>query len=718
MSEIVTLSRRDMIAASLAGAVFALGVRSSDVLAAAAKPGPDAPATQVQPLMSFYADGRAEIVALLPDMGQGVYTTLPLILAEELDIDWAKVSIRLFESGMATPPVGDAGMLIAASSRSVRAWYTPLRECGARARAMIVAAAAQRWKVPAADCRTELGWVIHPRGRKRLSYGELAAAAAAQVPPGDVVLKGEADFRLIGKTSDRRDVMDKTTGKTLFASDITLPGMLYASVAQPPFGGAALLGYDRDAALALPRVRNLFVIDDATLVAVAEDSWSAMRALEAAAPRFEDKADGPSSQAYADALSRGVKAKGREWGVKGQSAGVAVVPAGKPIEATYTLPYLAHATMEPMSCAAWFRGDSCELWAPTQAVFAARAVAAKAAGLAEDAVLVRQTFLGGGFGRRSESDFVRQAVLISRAVKGPIRLQWSRAEDMKHDYYRPAYAMRCTGAAGAGGVTDYRVTTAGPSILRGRMAIFSGPKAPIDPTTQNGLLPGFYNLPNSGAQWVEVPSAIPTSYWRSVAHSQNVFAAECFIDELAHAAGADPMDFRQSLITDDRMMAVVAKLRSLSDWDTPPPAGRARGIGLVFCYDSYAGQVVEVSVENGDVRVHRVTSVVDCGVAVQPANVVAQIEGGAIFGISAGLYGDITVDRGVVAQSSFGDYRVLTLSETPAMRTHVMSTSHAPGGVGETGTPACAPALANALFALTGRRLRDLPLARAFAPAT
>jgi len=580
---------------------------------------------------------------------------------------------------------------------------------------MIVAAAAARWKVAPADCRTERGWVIHPKGRKRLAYGELATAAAAIVPPKDVALKADADFTLIGKTAARRDVADKATGKAMFASDIKLPGMLYASVTQGPFGGGALKSFDQKAAAALPRVKGLFVIEGNTLVAVAEDSWSAMRALEVAAPVFEDRPDAPSSAGYVAALASGLKAKGREWGVKGAPAGTG---GGKPIAATYTLPYLAHATMEPMSCAAWFKGDACEVWAPTQAVFAARAVAAKAAGLAEDAVLVRQTFLGGGFGRRSESDFVRQAVLISKEVKGPIRLQWSRAEDMKHDYYRPAYAMHCTGAASTGAVADYRVTTAGPSILRGRMPVFSGPKAPIDPTAQNGLLPSFYDLPNSGAAWVEVPSAIPTSYWRSVAHSQNVFAAECFIDELAHAAGQDPLAFREALITDDRMKAVIAKLRTLSDWEAPLPEGRARGVALVFCYDSYAGQVFEVSADDGDVRVHKMTSVVDCGVAVQPDNVVAQIEGGAVFGISAALYGEIDVDKGVVSQSSYGDYRVLLLADTPAMTTHVMASAAAPGGVGETGTPACAPGLSNALFALTGRRVRDLPLAKAFAPAS
>jgi isoquinoline 1-oxidoreductase beta subunit len=710
MSDIVDLSRREMIAASLATSVLVVGVRS----AVASTAGAGGLAVPVQPLVSLLADGRVEIVAPLAEMGQGVFTALPLILAEELDVTWEMVTVRMFDSRMALPPISDPGMLIAASSRSVRSWYKPLRECGARVRAMIVAAAAARWQVPAGQCRTAQGRVIHPDGRRSLGYGELVAEAARQTAPVQVALKPEGEFRLIGKVAGRRDVAAKTTGTALFASDIKLPGMQYASVAQAPFG-AKLASFDEAAALALPRVKRVFAIDGTTLVAVAEDSWSAMRALEAAAPVFAGEGALPGGAEYAAALRQGLAGVGREWGVKGMPGGSG---KGQRIEAVYTLPYLAHAPMEPMSCAAWFKGDACEVWAPTQAVFAARAVAVKAAGLPESAVTIHQTFLGGGFGRRSESDFVRQAVLISKEIKGPVRLQWSRAEDMKHDYYRPAYAMHCSGAADKDVIDDFRMTIAGPSILRGRVPFFSGPKAPIDPTAQNGLMPEFYNLPNTGARWIEVPSAAPISYWRSVANSQNAFAAECFIDELAHAAGADPLGFRQKLIVDARMMAVAAKLRELSDWDKLAVAGRARGVALVSCYDSYAGQVVEISAGNGEIRVHKLTSVVDCGIAIQPRNVVAQIEGGAIFGMTAALHGEINFEQGVVSQSSFGDYRVMLLGETPAMTTFVMPSAAAPGGVGETGTPGCAPALANALFALTGKRIRDLPLNKALASAS
>jgi isoquinoline 1-oxidoreductase beta subunit len=707
MSEIGALSRRELMTGALAGAAFAMGVRPA--LAA----GVEAGAVPVQPLLSIYPDGRIRITALLAEMGQGISTSMPLIMADELDADWSLVEIIAFDSSMAAPPAKDPGMLIAASSRSTRAWFMPLRELAARARAMLVAAAAEQWKAKPEDCRTDKGFVVHPDGKTRLSYGALAGRAAQLPTPTEVRLKSPGEFRLIGKVADRRDVPSKCTGEAIYASDVKLPNMLFASVAQGPLGEKELVGYDEKAALAIPRMRQIFTIEGTTLVAVAEDSWSAMRGLEAAAPQYRLAQADVGSDSYRSALEAALGREGRTWAVKGPPP---ADPQLKRIEADYHLPFLAHATMEPMSCAAWHKGETCEVWAPTQAVFAARKAAAAAVGLPESAVIIRQTLLGGGFGRRSESDFVRQAAAISKQAKVPIRLVWSRPEDMQHDYYRSAYAMRCRGAVDARGkIADYQVTIAGPSILRGRVPQFSKPDGPIDPTAQNGLVPEHYELPSTGASFVEVLPPIAIGYWRSVAHSQNVFAAESFIDELAHAAGADPFDFRERMLTNARMAAVMAKLRSLSDWGKPMPKGRARGVAVVACYESFFGQVIELSLENGEVRLHRVTNVVDCGLAVQPDNVVAQIEGGAIFGLSAALYGEITFEKGVPGQSSFADYRVLTLAESPRMTTFIIPSDKAPGGVGETGTPTAAPAAANALFALTGKRLRNLPLAKALA---
>ncbi|MFC0204602.1 xanthine dehydrogenase family protein molybdopterin-binding subunit [Novosphingobium soli] len=709
------LSRRTALGGAFGGAftlAFPRGVAQALAGEAPVRSAEAAAGVELQPLITVLPDGRIRIAALLAEMGQGVSTAMPLILADELDADWDRVEIVPIDSTMRIPTPHDPGMLIAASSRSIRSWFSPLREVAARGRLQLAAAAAAQWGVAPGECRTARGRVIHPDGRTSLDYGALAAAAAQVALPGPVALKSPDQFTLIGKVGGRRDVPGKVTGAAIYASDVKLPGLLHASVAQGPFGAVAIASYQRAAALADPRVRDLFVIDGTTLVALAQDTWSAMKALDAAAPVFDTgPTSAPSSAAYKAALIEALDGQGRAFAVTGE----APAPNGLTVvEADYTVAFLAHATMEPMSCTAWFHEGRLEVWAPTQAVFRALDVAAQASGLAKEAVVIHQTLLGGGFGRRSEQDFVAQAVQIAMRARAPVRLQWSRAEDTKRDYYRSAYAMRCKGAVdSAGAIADYGVTIAGPSILRTRMALFDGPKAPIDPTAQNGLVPEFYRLPATRAAWVEVRPPVPVGYWRSVAHSQNLFPAESFIDELAHAAGKDPFDFRQAHVTDPRMAAVMTKLRSLSEWDGPLPPGRARGVAVVACYESYFGQVIELSVSDGEVHVHRATSVIDCGLAVQPDNIVAQVEGGTIFGLSAALYGEIEIEDGVTQQSSFSDYRVLLLPETPQMRTHVMPSTAAPGGVGETGTPCAMPATANALFALTGKRLRSLPLHKA-----
>lgn len=706
--EFVSLSRREILAASLFGATFALAMKVPSVVA-----GTPGAATQIQPLLAILPSGRVQITALLADMGQGVYTSLPLILAEELDIAWSQVDILMFNSTMNVPAAKDPGMFIAASSRSVRSWFTPLRECAARARAMLLNAAERRWALEPGHCTTAQGFVIHPDGRQKLSYAELAPEAARLAVPLTVTLKRAADYRLIGKIKDRRDVPAKCTGAALYASDVKLPGLKFASVTQGPITGGKLVKYDEQAALTLPRVDSVFVIDDNTLVAVAEDTWSAMRALEAAAPEYELAANTDlDGSRHRRNLQAALALPGRTFDV---NADAPISATAKKISVRYELPFLAHATMEPMSCAAWHKGDTCEVWAPTQAVFRARAAAAKAVGLPEADVVVHQTLLGGGFGRRSESDFVHQAALISKKINAPVRLFWSRQEDMQRDFYRPAYAFQFDGELSASGdITRYAAKISGASLMRTRIPVFNSPHAPIDPTVRSQLVPSIYKLGRTHAAWSEVQPPVPVGYWRSVAHSQNTFAAESFIDELAHAAGIDPFRFRRDRLTDPRMAAVADKLAELSNWSAPLPSGHGRGIALVACYDSYFGQVIQASVDDGEVRIHHITNVIDCGLAVQPDNVVAQVEGGVVFGLSAALYGKVNLADGRVSETSFGDYRVLTLPETPPMTTFILRSDNAPGGVGETSTPTCGPALLNALHAATGRRIRHLPVADAF----
>jgi isoquinoline 1-oxidoreductase beta subunit len=705
MTSQLRLSRRAALSAAVAGA-FSLAIPPA--LAAAMALSEGQAAVDLQPLITILPDGRIRIVSLMAEMGQGVSTSLPMILADELDADWSRVEIVPLDSATRVP-TDHTAMLVTSDSHSMRAWFGPLRTIAARARMQLTAAAAARWGVAPVECRTAAGKVIHPNGKTALDYGALAADAAKSEAPHDVTLKSLDAFTLIGKRADRRDVPEKVTGAATYASDVKLPGLLHASVAQGPYGAAALKSHDRAAAIADPRVKDLFVIDETTLVAVALDTWSAMKALEAAHPVWDTgPSPAPSTVPYKAALTEGLGHEGRTFAIQGTAR---TNPSGHTLEADYMVSFLAHATMEPMSCTAWLHDGKLEMWAPTQAVFRALNVAATACGLPKEEVMVHQTLLGGGFGRRSESDFIAQAAQIAMRVKAPVRLQWSREEDMKRDYYRSAYAMRCKGAVdGLGKITDYDVKIAGPSILRTRVPLFDSPKAPIDPTVQNGLVPTFYTLPNTRASWVEVRPPIPIGYWRSVAQSQNSFAAESFMDELAHRAGRDPFDFRQAHLSDPRMNAVMSKLREMSHWDAPRIKGRARGVAIVACYGSFFGQVLEVSVPDGEIRIHRATNVIDCGLAIQPDNVVAQIEGGTVFGLSAALHGDIVVENGITRQSSFTDYRVLLLSETPEMTTHVIPSQAEPGGVGETGTPCAAPALANALFALTGKRLRSLPL--------
>ncbi len=704
----IALTRRSVLAGGVAAA-FTLAIPPS-IAASLARPDAAGEPLELQPLISIFPDGRIEIVSVMAEMGQGVFTALPLILADEMDADWDRVEIVNLDTTRAVPAPRDSKLFVTADSHSTRGWYTPLRKVAATARAKLAAAAAAQWGVSPSDCRTHAGEVIHPDGEARLGYGTLAAAAAAAMP-NKVTLKTPDQFTLIGKVRDRRDVPAKCTGAALYASDIKLPGLLHCSVSQGPYGAEALLSFDDKTARADPRVRDMFVIDGTTLVAVALDTWSAMKALEVAAPKYRMvDSPAPSSTAYKAALKTATAQPGRAFSVAGTPPAVAAA-GDRTVDADYMVAFLAHATMEPMSCTAWFHDGTLELWAPTQVIYRAAATAVAVSGLPDESVVLHQTLLGGGFGRRSENDFIAQATAIAMRVKAPIRLQWSRTEDTRRDYYRSAYAMRCKGSVNAeGAVTEYGVTISGPSLLRPRVALFDSPKAPIDPTVRNGLVPAFYNLPNTHAAWVEVRPPIPIGFWRSVANSQNAFAAESFIDELAHAAGKDPFDFRQALVTDERMSAVLTKLRTLSDWDSPLAPGRARGLAIVACYESYIGQVLELSVTDNDIRVHRATNVIDCGIAVQPSNIVAQIEGGTIFGLSAALYGDITFENGVTQQSSFTDYRVLLLGEAPTATTFIMPSDAAPGGVGETGVPCAAPASANALFALTGKRLRTLPL--------
>lgn len=709
MSGIASIDRRRFLALTgVAAGAFALGVSAADAASTGAALFPTL-------MVSIRADGAVLIVGPAAEMGQGVATSLPLILAEELDADWAKVEVVGFSTNIATPQVPPTAF-ITSDSQSTRLWFDPMRRCGAAARQMLVSVAARRWGVSPHQCETAAGKVLHPDGRKSLDYGALAAEASREPIPTELTFKSPDQYRLIGYDGVRSDVPDKTQGKAAYAIDIRLPGMLFASVRHGSFAGAELKSFDEAAIRANPRVKGVYRVNrGADLAVVATDSWSAMQALEAADPVFALKPGATAdSAAYAASLipaldKPGAKAKFETGAPAGPGE------AGEAMAATYEVPFLAHATMEPMSCAVRFTDDGCEIWAGSQAPLRSRDLVAAAHKLAPEKVILHRTFLGGGFGRRSEADFILEAADIAKQAGVPICMIWSRTEDMSRDFYRPAFAIRHEARlAPDGKIVEWRGKIAGPSLLKRTMGRPMPGGAP-DPTVSGGTAPEFYQPRFKSAEWVEVENTLPAGFWRSVSQSQNCFPLESFMDELAASIKTDPLAFRRLNTVDKRGLAVLDKLAEISDWGARLPTGRARGMATTKAFGSYFATVVEASLEDGEIRLHSIANVVDCGLTIHPQNVVAQIEGGMVFGLSAALHGEIVIKDGETEQMSFTDYPVLLIKDTPPMRTHVMASTEKPGGVGEIGTPAAAPALANALAALTGKRVRKLPLAKAYA---
>jgi len=642
------------------------------------------------------------------EMGQGIYNSLPLLVAEELEADWQAVRIELSGADEAYQnPI--KGYQSSGQSAAIRGFYLPLRRAGAAAREMLVAAAAARWGVPAVECRASLGRVLHEASGRSLGYGDLAAAAAGMDPPAEPRLKEARDFRLIGRPQTRKDAPAKVDGTAVFGSDVTLPGMLHASLRACPVHGGRLESVDESAAEGLPGLRGVVRLDDAVAV-LADDWWSAEQALRRMPVRFDTSA---GKGRDTESSRRELLAALEREGLVAMDRGGALerLDASEVFEATYEVPYLAHATMEPMTCAALVEGDRCTIWAPSQTPGRAREAAARALGIPPGNIEFNRTFLGGGFGRRFQSDFVVQCVRIAREVAGtPVRLMWSREEDMRHDFYRPMYAARYRAVLADGLPAAIHARVAGPSIfawIRG-----TTPDKP-DASIVYSLLDAKLGVPAIRIEHCVTGTALPIGLWRAVSHSQNTFFKECFMDELAAAAGRDPLEFRLALVGDERLAQVLRIAADRAGWGRKLPAGRGLGIAALEGYGSYCAQVAEVEVVDGRVRVEKVFCVVDCGVAVEPRNVEAQAQGGIVYGLSAALSGEITFRDGAVEQGNFNDYPVLRMSEMPAIDVHVVPSSESPGGMGEVATPPIAPAVCNAVFAATGRRVRRLPLSQA-----
>ncbi len=677
--------------------------------APAAKPLPDPNA--------FLRIGTDESVTVLlahSEMGQGIWTTLPMLLAEELGCDWTQVRV---EHAPAAPAYAHTayGMQMTGGSTSTWSEFDRYRQVGAMAREMLIAAAAERWKVDPSGCRAEKGYVIHEG--QRLSFGQLAAAAQRSKPPAQVKLKDRKDWKLLGKPTTRLDSPEKVTGRAQFGMDVRLPGMLTALVARSPVFGGRVRSFRAEKAKAIPGVRSVVEVPSGVAV-VAEHFWAAKLGRDALEIDW-DLGDG--AKLDTERMLEEFRVMAVTPGARAAAAGdveAGIKSAAKTVEAEYDLPYLAHATMEPMNCTVKIAADGCEIWAGTQFQTMDQKIAGEILGLKPEQVKIHTMFLGGGFGRRATptSDFVSEAVHVAKATGGgaPIKTVWTREDDLRGGYYRPMWFHRVrVGLDGDGIPVSWRQTIVGQSILAGTPFEAMMVKEGVDETSVEGAADSPYvkATPNHLVALHSPRTVIPVLWWRSVGHTHTAFVIETFVDELAHEAKQDPLEYRRRLLKNHpRHLGVLNLAAEKAGWGEPLPEGRFRGLAVHESFGSFVAEVAEVSVTGGRVRVHRVVCAVDCGVCANPAGVEAQLQSGVVFGLTAALYGELTLKAGRIQQSNFHDYPLLRMSEMPKVEAHIVASLEKSGGIGEVGVPPIAPAVANAVFAATGKRLRRLPI--------
>ena len=672
---------------------------------------PAAPAIVPNAFIRIAPDDTVTILLKHSEMGQGVSTSMPMVIAEELECDWRHVRS---EHAPADPVYAHTVFHVQMTGGSTSTWesFDQLRTAGAAAREMLITAAAARWGVPAGECRAENGFVIH--GQRRARFGELAAEAAKLPVPAAPKLKDPKDWKILGRPAHRLDSPEKITGRAEFGMDVRRPGMLTALVARSPFFGGKVRSFGAEKAKAVPGVVDVIQIPSGVAV-LGESFWAARLGRNALEIDWDAGSfAGHSTAAQLDDYRKLARTRGAVAEAKGDVE-AALARAAKKLEAEYEVPYLAHAMMEPLNCTAEIRPGACEIWTGTQFQTGDQEAAAKIAGLKPEQVQVHTLFLGGGFGRRATptSDFVSEAVHLAKASGRPVKVVWTREDDVRGGYYRPLWVSRVrAGLDAAGKPIAWAHTLVGQSILAG---------TPFAGMIQNGIdetsVEGAGNSPYLAAiadHRVDLHSPsvpIPVLWWRSVGHSHTAFVVESFIDELAHAAGQDPVAFRRGLLpADSRLRRLLDTTAEAFGWGQPLPAGHGAGIAVHESFGSAVAQAAEVSVENGHIRVHRVVCAVDCGLVVNPDGVEAQMQSGIVFGLSAALHGEITFRDGRVEQSNFHDYPILRLLEMPRVEVHIAKSNEKMGGVGEPGTPPIAPAVANAVFAATGKRLRRLPL--------
>jgi isoquinoline 1-oxidoreductase beta subunit len=657
------------------------------------------------------SDDKITLIMPQVEMGQGTYTALPMIIAEELDADLAKVVLehappneRLYANPM-------LGVQATGNSNSVRAFWKPLRMAGATTRAMLVTAAAQQWGVDESTCTTANSVVTHAASGRSLTYGELAGSAAQLTPPQEAPLKDPAKFTLIGQPLKRLDTPEKVNGKAIYGIDVMPPGIKFATLAISPVLGGKVAQADNDKALAVPGVRQVVVLDDLVAV-VADHQWAATKGLAALGVSWDDGANGDVDSARIwDELRKASTTEG----LVAKKAGDAnkALADGDRLDQSYELPMLAHATMEPLNCTAHVTAEGCEIWIGTQIMARVQTSVAAALGLAPEKVKVNQHLLGGGFGRKLEPDMAVNAARIAQHVDGPVKVVYSREEDIQHDVYRPVYRDVISATLKDGRIAAWKHRIAGSSVVaRWLPAAF---KDGYDFDAVDSAVDMPYDIPNKLVEYVRCePPGVVTGFWRGVGPNNNVFAIETFMDEMAHKAGKDPVDFRLAMLDGmPRLKAVVQQAAKLSGWGEALPARTGRGIAAQISFASFIATVCEAEVDaDGEVSLRRVVSVVDTGIAVNPDTVAAQVQGGLVFGLTAGLYGEITLAKGRVQQSNFHDYRMLRINQVPNIEVHVIKSGEAPGGIGETGANGSLPSLGNALFAATGIRLRRMPVDR------
>jgi isoquinoline 1-oxidoreductase subunit beta len=656
--------------------------------------------------------GATTLVMPQVEMGQGIYTAVAMILAEELDADFGQV--RLEHAPPDDKLYGNPafGIQVTGNSNSIRAFWKPLRVAGATARALLVKAAATQWKVDLASCSAAGGKVMHAASGRVAAYGELVDAARALPVPKDAPLKDPKDFTLIGKPIKRLDTPRKTDGEVAYAIDAMLPGMKFATLAHSPVFGGKVAQVDDSAAKKIPGVRQVVVLDD--LVAVVGDHfWAAKTGLDALEITWNK---GANADVNSSDIWNTLRAASGKDGVVANSIGDVEqgLTQGERADAAYELPFLAHATMEPQNCTVAITPGACEIWTGTQVMTRAQSAAAEAAGVPVDKVTVHNHLIGGGFGRRLEADMVASAVRIAKQVGGTVKVIWTREEDMQHDVYRPVYRDLISASLKDGKIVAWKYKVAGSSIMArwAPPAFVNG----IDIDAVDSAVDMPYDIPNRQVQYVRAePPAVPTGFWRGVGPNNNVFATECFMDELARKAGKDPVAFRRDMLGNNpRLKAALDLVAEKSNWGAPLPARTGRGVSVQPSFGSFIATVVEAEVDgSGEVHLRRVTSAVDAGIAVNPDTIVAQLQGGLVFGLTAALYGEVTIAKGRVLQSNFNDYRMLRIDQVPKIDVHVINSGEDPGGIGETGVTAGPPALRNAIYAATGIALRRLPIDRA-----